>query len=124
MTPDLSPEANIKRISSAAYDRLANIRNAFRNLCKESFTTLFTTYIRPIMEYAAPAWSPYLVKHKTKLEKVQRSAVKYEIRRETTGTEPHVARRKKLGGDMITTYKILRKIDKLDKDNLRQEVPA
>ncbi len=74
ITPDLSPAAHIKRITSAAYARLANIRTAFRNLCKESFRTLYTTYVRPILEYAAPAWSPYLVKDKTKLEKVQRFA--------------------------------------------------
>ncbi len=76
--PDLSPAAHIKRITSAAYARLANIRTSFRNLCKESFRTLYTTYVRPILEYAAPAWSPYLVKDKTKLEKVQRFATRLE----------------------------------------------
>ncbi len=120
IAPNLSPEAHIKRISSAAYARLANIRTALRNLCKASFRTLYTTYIRPILEYAAPTWSLYLVKHKTKLERVQRYATRlvpelrgmsYEDRlRELhlTSLEDRRAR-----GDMITTYNIIRGIDRV-----------
>ncbi|XP_069177444.1 uncharacterized protein [Procambarus clarkii] len=73
---DISPKAHIKRISSAAYARLSNNITVFRNLCKESFRTSDTTYFRQILEYVAPAWSPYQVKHKTKLEKIQRYATR------------------------------------------------
>ncbi len=125
ITQNLSSEAHIKRISSAAYARLANIRIAFTNLCKESFRTLYTTYVRPILEYAAPAWSPYPVKHKTKLEKIQRYATRlvpelrgmsYEERlKELSLTSLENSR---VRGDMITTFKILRGIDRVDKDKL------
>ncbi|XP_069175418.1 uncharacterized protein [Procambarus clarkii] len=118
ITPNLSPEAHIKIIPSAAYARLANIRTTFRNMCKESFITLRTTHVRPILEYVAPAWSPYLIEHKTKIEKVQRYATRqvlvlrgmsYKERlRELhlTSLEDRNSQE-----DMITTHKTLRGID-------------
>ncbi|WP_157982357.1 reverse transcriptase domain-containing protein, partial [Oceanicella sp. SM1341] len=58
ITPSMSPEAHINQITAAAYGRLANLRTAFRHLNKESFRTLYTVYVRPILEYAAPVWNP------------------------------------------------------------------
>ena len=55
---------------------MANVRTAFRKLCKESFRTLYTTYVRPILKYAALTWSLLVVKHKKKLEKIQRYATR------------------------------------------------
>ena len=34
----------------------------------------FLSLVRPILEYACPVWSPYLVKDKLAIEKVQRRA--------------------------------------------------
>ncbi|KAA3669890.1 uncharacterized protein DEA37_0002748, partial [Paragonimus westermani] len=76
ITPGTSPEAHINQITAAAYGRLANLRTAFRHLNKESFRTLYTVYVRPILEYAAPVWNPHLAKHVKKLEKVQRFATR------------------------------------------------
>ncbi|KAK8734487.1 hypothetical protein OTU49_005838 [Cherax quadricarinatus] len=61
ITPSISPEAHINQITAAAYGRLANLRIAFRYLSKDSFKTLYTIYVRPILEYAAPVWNPHLV---------------------------------------------------------------
>ena len=36
------------------------IRRNFQNLTPSNFTLLFKTLIRPIIEYAAPVWHPYL----------------------------------------------------------------
>ena len=86
---------------------------------------MYTTYVRPILEYAAPAWSPYLVKDKTKLEKVQRFATRlvpelrgmsYEERLRELNLTSLEDRR--VRGDMITTFKILKGIDRVDKDSL------
>ena len=41
---------------------------------QEAFSTLYITFVRPILEYAAPVWCPYLVKDVLALEKVQRRA--------------------------------------------------
>ncbi|KAK8748335.1 hypothetical protein OTU49_016085 [Cherax quadricarinatus] len=125
ITPSMSPEAHINQITAAAYGRLANLRTAFRYLSKESFKTLYTVYVRPILEYAAPVWNPHLIKHVKKLEKVQRFATRlvpelrgmsYEERLREIGLTTLEDRR--VRGDMITTYKILRGIDKVDKDRM------
>ena len=41
---------------------------------KEIFSMLYKSLVRPILEYACPVWSPYLVKDKLSIEKVQRRA--------------------------------------------------
>ena len=41
---------------------------------KEIFSMLYKSLVRPILEYACPVWSPYLVKDKLAIEKVQRRA--------------------------------------------------
>ena len=43
---------------------------------KEFFVRLYKCYVRPILEYAVQAWSPYLVQDVEKLEKVQMRAIK------------------------------------------------
>lgn len=42
----------------------------------EAFTTIYTAYIRPILDYAVPVWYSHSVKHVKKLEKVQRFGTK------------------------------------------------
>ena len=39
------------------------IRRTFSYLDSDMFKTLFTSIVRPILEYAAPVWNPYLRKH-------------------------------------------------------------
>ena len=41
---------------------------------RKIFSMLYKSLVRPILEYACPVWSPYLVKEKLAVEKVQRRA--------------------------------------------------
>ena len=41
---------------------------------REIFSMLYKSLVRPILEYACPVWSPYLIKDKLEIEKVQRRA--------------------------------------------------
>ena len=90
------------------------IRRSFANMSKELFTFLYTTYVRPHLEYCVPIWSPYLVRDIEVLEKVQKRATKL-----IKGYEklPYDQRLKSLGiytlfchcqrGDLIEVFKIL-----------------
>ena len=55
---------------------LSMIRRSFVNISKELFILLYTTYVRPHLEYCAPIWSPYLVRDIQVLDKVQKRATK------------------------------------------------
>ena len=47
---------------------------------REVFSQLFKSLVRPILEYAAPVWSPYLIKDIVALGKVQRRASRLALR--------------------------------------------
>lgn len=76
---------------------------------------MYSSYVRPILEYAAPAWRLHQVKHKTKLQKVQRYATRLipELRGmsyEEKLLELNLTKLedRRVREDMNTTYKILR----------------
>ena len=41
---------------------------------QDAFSQLYKSLLRPMLEYAAPVWSPYLIKDIVALEKVKRRA--------------------------------------------------
>ena len=41
----------------------------------------YKAFVRPLLEYAATAWDPYELKHKTQIEKVQRRAARFVLNR-------------------------------------------
>ena len=70
------------------------------------FKMLFTSIVRPYLEYADPVWNPHLQKHTTAIENVQRRASKlipgmqdlsYEARLRSVGL-PTLAYRRYRGG--------------------------
>ena len=122
LMPDLSLEEHISAIGKSAYDLLSNTGIAFKFMDKEMFRDIFTTYVRPQLEYAAPFWSPHLKKHINKLERVQRHATRlvpelrglsYEERLEGLNLPSLELRRER--GDMITVFKFIHGYDNIDK---------
>ena len=118
----LSPEKHINKIFGKTYNMLQNIDFAFHYLDEEMMKKILCTLIRPQIEYAACIWSPHMKKHMQKVERVQRLATRmipgfkeldYEERLGKLGLTTLEERRTR--GDMITMYKLVNKIDILDR---------
>ena len=96
------------------------MRNTFVSKDPLLWKKLYTTYVRPHLEYAIPAWSPYTKADKHTLEKVQKRATRtspsllglsYPERLHNLGLTTLERRRER--GDMIQQYKIQAGIDEI-----------
>ena len=66
-----------KRCKSAAAKAVFGIiKKTVNTLNKELFLILYSTYIRPHLEYCIQVWAPYFRKDIDVLEKIQRRAMK------------------------------------------------
>lgn len=95
------------------------IRRSFSFLDKDLFKRLYTTFVRPHLEYAQAVWSPYSRKLIDMLENVQKRATEmvdglggltYEERLRKLDLPTLVYRRAR--GDMIEVYKHIHVYDK------------
>ena len=59
---------------------LSIIKRSIGTNSQEVFSHLYKSLVRPILEYAAPVWSPYLIEDIVALEKVQRRASRLALR--------------------------------------------
>ena len=73
---DLKPHDQACKAASTANRILAILRNTFVSRDPILWRRLYTTYVRPHLEYASATWSPYTKKDCQVLEKVQRNATK------------------------------------------------
>ena len=117
---DLEHRSQVQKASSKANAMLAVLKNTFVSRDPSLWKKLFTTYVRPHLEYAVSAWSPYTKADKLTLEKVQRRATRvtprpknlsYRERLHNLGLTTLERRRDR--GDLIQWYKINAKIDKV-----------
>ena len=104
---------------------LINRTFSFKN--EANVIKLYKSLVRPHLEYAVQAWTPYLQKDIKRLEGVQRRATKlvpslrtkqYETRLREVELFPLSYRRSR--GDLIQVYKIFNKIDDVDLDPIIQ----
>ena len=73
---DLAPDSHLRQIIAKATRVAYTVRRTIGYMTKDSGKLLFSSMVRPILEYAAPVWSPYKVKDIKALEKVQRRFTK------------------------------------------------
>ena len=73
---NLKSEHQVMNAVAKASMSLSILRKTFKNWTPSIFKGLYTAFIRPHLEYAASAWSPYLKKDIQALENVQRRATK------------------------------------------------
>lgn len=118
---DLKPSLHCSKISTQAFQRLAVVNRCFTSGNSDTKTWAFRVFVRPLLEYATPVWSPYNVGDIDLIESVQRRFTKtlpglrnvgYRDRLTRTGLEPLELRR--LRFDLVLTYKILHGLIDLD----------
>jgi len=73
---DMAVSHQCMEAASRANRVLGMVRRQFKVLDKESFMIIYKGYVRPHLEYAIQAWSPYLRRDIECLEKIQRRATK------------------------------------------------
>jgi len=76
VTDNLSISTQRAEAAKKAMKVLSMVRQHFKDMDKECFTILYKSFIRPRLEYAIQAWSPYLQRDMDCLEKIQRRATK------------------------------------------------
>jgi ribonucleases P/MRP protein subunit RPP40 len=75
ITDNLKPAAQCARAARTAQAVLGQITRAFHYRDKVVFMQLYKQYVRPHLEFAVQAWSPWHQADKDTLEKVQGRAV-------------------------------------------------
>ena len=128
ITSSLKPTVHCQKAASRAMSALRLLRSSFNSLTQGNFRILFTTYVRPHLEYCLQAVGPYMKKNIQTLERIQRRASKkvkgmkhltYEDRLQRLNLMKIEDRAKR--GDLIETYKIMTGKLNVDPDHFFQK---
>ena len=118
---DLKFHLHVSKAVNKASRMLGLVRATFTCLDELTLPKLFTTMVRPHLEYGNVIWSPRFRRDRLEVEKIQRRATKlipslrnmpYSDRLEALKLPSLYHRRRR--GDMMQTFKILKGIDRLD----------
>ena len=124
-TNNLKCSVHVTHVASKANQILGLIKRSFTYRDKQLIRQLYTTMVRPHLEYANVVWHPYYKKDIELLEQVQHRAtriipglnkLKYEERLQKIELPSLVYRR--LRGDAIEMYKYLHGIYKVNSDTM------
>jgi hypothetical protein len=132
VTDTLKPSAQCAKAAKTATSVLGQITRAFRYRDRATFVQLYKQYVRPHLDFAVQAWSPWQQADKEALERVQRKAVAmvsglqgrtYEERLRELRLTTLEERRHQL--DMLHMYKLCSgKLDQDRADWFRPPPPA
>ena len=123
VTNSMKPTKQCQKAAQTASSVLGQITRAFHYRDRKTFVKLYKQYVRPHLEFAVMAWSPWTEADKDCLEKVQRRAVRmisglasndYMDRLAELGLETLEERRHRI--DMAQVYKIVTGKDKVKSD--------
>jgi hypothetical protein len=114
----LRPSKQCTESARRANAVLGQISRAFHYRNKYTFIDLYKQYVRPHLEFAVPAWSPWTQGDREVLEKVQRRAVRMVSGLRGTTYEEKLAEigiltleERRLQYDLVQTFKIIRGFD-------------
>ena len=118
ITHNLKNKEQVSRAAGKANSKLGMLTRTFVSRDAKLWKNLYTTYVRPNMEFAVSAWNPYAKGDIKLLEQVQHRATRiphslrgldYKTRCARLDLCTHEQRRKR--GDLIQRYKIEKGID-------------
>jgi len=121
---------HIDSIVNKAYQRCYLIFKSFESRNPSLLKQAFVTYVRPLLEYCTPVWSPYLIKDITKIENVQRyftrrlfpkNSINYTDRLILLNLESLEQRRLKF--DLKMYFQIIHNLINLDKNKFFTFLP-
>ena len=124
VSANLKYDAQVSKSASKANSMLGILKRTFVTRNVDIWKKLYTTYVRPQLEFAVSAWNPYLKKDISTLEKVQQRATKvspaiknliYENRLQALKLTTLEKRRTR--GDLIQKFKIEKKLDIIEWEN-------
>ena len=118
---DLKSARHVDQAVLKANRILGMVSRNIENKTKEIILPLYRTLVRPHLEYCVQAWSPHLVKDVSKLERVQRRAVRMirglgcgSYRDKLIELRLFSLEERRLRGDMIEVFKIIQGHEKVD----------
>ena len=118
---DLKFQAHVSKAVNKASRMLGLVRATFTCIDETTLPKLFTSMVRPHLEYGNVIWSPRYRRESVEIEKIQRRATKlipnlrhlpYKDRLEALRLPSLSYRRRR--GDMLQAFKILKGIDRVD----------
>jgi hypothetical protein len=121
LSKDLKWKHQVQKAANKANSMLGVLKRTFSHWTPETVKILYTTFVRPHLEYASSAWSPYQKQDIIRLENVQRRATKlvpslrnlnYEKRLEIIGLSSLSDRRQR--GDAIQLFKLINKFNSVE----------
>jgi hypothetical protein len=127
----LKPAKHCERVAATAMGVLKQMSKNFHYRDRNIFLKLYTQYVRPHVEFATPAWSPWLLSDIKTIEKVQEKAVgmisglkgeDYEEKCKELKIDTLQERRRI--NDMTQVYKLVSGRDRIDRVRLFNHVQA
>ena len=125
MSRNLKPSKHCRKAAGTAGAVLRQLTRNFHYRDRNIFKKLYVQYVRPHLEFASPAWSPWLESDKNEIEKIQKKAVgmisglkdgSYEEKCVMLGLDTLEARREKQ--DLLEMYKIINGYGQLDQGKM------
>ena len=121
ITNDLKPSKQCTEVEKKAQKILGYIKRQFSTRKEETILTLYNALVRPHLEYAVQFWSPSQRNDIERLEKVQARATKLIPSIRHISYDRRLARlnlfsleKRRLRGQLIETFKILKGIENID----------
>ena len=125
----MKPTKQCAAAAKAANFALGQLQRAFHYRKKSNLVPLYKTFVRPRLEHAVAAWSPWQESDINCLEKIQERLVRmlsdvkgetYEEKLKDAGLT--TLRERRTRGDVIQTFKVLKGFNQVSKENWFQEV--